>query len=292
MRVTLIHNPQAGDDDNPVMDELVTLIRAAGHSVTLQSSRGDQLEKAIEDPGDLLAVAGGDGTVGAVASRLIGRRIPIAVLPLGTANNISNTLGLTSRPVEELIAGWATARRIRFDVGLVRGPWGTARFIEGLGAGLFANAISQLDAREDVTFGRQDNRDEKTASALRWLKERVWDWPPRELELTLDGEDLSGEYILLQVMNIQHIGPSLHLAPDAEPGDGLPRRRPRQCRRTRKAGRVPFQPIGRPFAPATLDRPQGQAASSCSGKRSTCTSTTSSGRPRSEARPSHERSWM
>jgi diacylglycerol kinase (ATP) len=220
MRVTLIHNPQAGDNDNPVLDELVALIRAAGHSVTLQSSKSDQLEKALEDPGDLVAVAGGDGTVGAVASRLIGRRIPITVLPLGTANNISNTLGLTSRPLEELIAGWAAARRIRFDVGLARGPWGTTRFIEGLGAGLFANAISQLDARADVTFGPPGNRDEKTASALRWLKERVWDWPAKELHITLDGKDLSGEYILFQVMNIQHIGPGLRLAPDADPGDG------------------------------------------------------------------------
>jgi diacylglycerol kinase (ATP) len=221
MRVTLIYNPQAGDDDNPLLHEILSLINVAGHSATLQSSKSDQLGSALEDPGDLVAIAGGDGTVGAVAGRLIGRRVPLAVLPLGTANNISNTLGLTSRPLEELIAGWASARRIRFDVGLVRGPWGTTRFIEGMGAGLFASAISQLDARDDVTFGRKDNREEKMASALRWMKERVWDWPAREIELTLDGEDLSGDYILLQVMNIQHIGPSLHLAPDAEPGDGL-----------------------------------------------------------------------
>ena len=52
-------------------------------------------------------------------------------------------------------------------------------------------------------------------------RKRVWDWPAHELQITLDGEDLSGEYILLEVMNIQHIGPSLHLAPDANPGDGL-----------------------------------------------------------------------
>ncbi len=221
MRVTLIHNPQAGDDDNPLVHELLGLIQAAGHSVSLGSSKSDQLAIALEDPGDLVAVAGGDGTVGAVASRLIGRRIPIAILPLGTANNVSTTLGLSSRPAEDLIAGWATARRINFDVGLVRGPWGKTRFIEGLGAGLFANAISQLDARDDVTFGRNDNRDEKKASALRWMKERVWDWPARELQITLDGEDLSGEYVLLQVMNIQHIGPGLRLAPDADPSDGL-----------------------------------------------------------------------
>jgi diacylglycerol kinase family enzyme len=43
----------------------------------------------------------------------------------------------------------------------------------------------------------------------------------RPLKVTLDGEDLSGEYFLLAVMNIEHIGPSLHIAPDADPSDGL-----------------------------------------------------------------------
>ena len=116
MRVTLIHNPQAGDDDNPVLDELLMLIRAAGHSVTLQSSKSDQLEKTLEDPGDLLAVAGGDGTVGAVACRLIGRRIPIAViLPLGTANKHFSEHRSDWHPDHSMnwIAGWASARRIQ-----------------------------------------------------------------------------------------------------------------------------------------------------------------------------------
>jgi diacylglycerol kinase (ATP) len=221
MRVTLIHNPRAGEDDHPEVDEFLALISAAGHDVSCHSSKNDHLDRALEDPGDLVAVAGGDGTVGAVAGRLVGRRVPIAVLPLGTANNISTTLGLAGAPLERLIAGWAAALRMRFDVGVVQGPWGEIRFIEGIGVGLFARAICELDARADVTFGREDNREEKLTSALRWMIERVSTFPAEELTITLDGQDRSGEYILLEVMNIQHIGPSLHLAPDADPGDGL-----------------------------------------------------------------------
>jgi len=39
--------------------------------------------------------------------------------------------------------------------------------------------------------------------------------------LTLDGRDLSGRYVLVEAMIIRFIGPRLHLAPDADPGDGL-----------------------------------------------------------------------
>jgi diacylglycerol kinase (ATP) len=221
MRVTLIHNPQAGDGERYCVDDFLAWIRAAGHAVSYQSAKGDHWQSALDDPGDVVAVAGGDGTVGAVAARLVGRHVPMAVLPLGTANNISKMFGPADAPLEQLIAGWARARRIGFDVGVVHGPWGETRFIEGLGVGLFAMSISRLDAREDVTFGPPDNREESTKAALRWLKAQLGTCPATELYITLDGKDLSGEYILMEVMNIQHIGPSLHLAPDAQSGDGL-----------------------------------------------------------------------
>ncbi len=221
MRVTLIHNPKAGANEQSSEDELLALIRAAGHTVTCRSPKGDNWETALEDPGDLVAVAGGDGTVGAVAGRLAGRRVPIAVLPVGTANNISKVLGLADTSLERLIAGWAAARRIGFDSGVVHGPWGATRFIEGVGVGLLARAITELDAKADVAFGRVDNREGRMTSGLKRLSDLVGNCPANELKITLDGQDLSDEYILLEVMNIQHIGPSLHVAPDADPGDGL-----------------------------------------------------------------------
>jgi diacylglycerol kinase (ATP) len=221
MRVMLIHNPTAGENEQPTVDELLELTRAAGHDVTCESSRGDDWEYALDDRTDLVAVAGGDGTVGAVACRLAGRRVPLAVLPVGTANNIARILGLADKPLERLVAGWASARRIGFDVGVVHGPWAATRFIEGVGVGLLARAIFELDARDDIAFTRPDNREGKMTSGLRRLLDLVGNCPAKELQITLDGEDLSGEYILLEVMNIQHIGPSLHLAPEANPSDGL-----------------------------------------------------------------------
>ena len=61
--------------------------------------------------------------VGKVAKHLIDKHLPIAVLPMGTANNIAKTLGLSDRPLEQLIAGWSAAPRVNFDVGVASGPW-------------------------------------------------------------------------------------------------------------------------------------------------------------------------
>jgi diacylglycerol kinase (ATP) len=221
MRVTLIHNHKAGASEHPAADEFQAMIAAAGHAVTCHSPNGDAWESALEDPGDLVAVAGGDGTVGAVAVRLVGRRVPIAVLPVGTANNIAQALGVADTPFEQLIARWPRARRMGFDTGVVHGPWGATRFIEGVGVGLLARAIIELDAKAEIAFGRIDDREAKIASGLTRLRELLENCTGNELKITLDGRELSGEYSLMEVMNIQHIGPGLHFAPNADPGDGL-----------------------------------------------------------------------
>jgi diacylglycerol kinase family enzyme len=220
MNVTLIHNPDSGDAAQPSADELVALIRNAGHDVTAVSSQ-DRWRAAIEEPGDVVAVAGGDGTVGAVALALVGRRLPLAVLPLGTANNISKTLGLTDKTLEQLIDGWNQGRLRKLDVGIATGPWGSTCFIEGLGMGLFAGTMAKLDARRNIELIHLHDAEEKIASVVQMMQLRLEDHPATPLNVTLDGQDVSGEYLLLEVLNTQSVGPNLSLAPHADPGDGV-----------------------------------------------------------------------
>jgi diacylglycerol kinase family enzyme len=138
MRVTLIHNAGAGDDDQPSAKQLSQLIRNAGHALSYRSTDDDDWAAALNESADLIAVAGGDGTIGRVARRMAGGGIPLAVLPMGTANNISRTLGLVDLPFEKLIASWHLTRIRKLDVGIAKGPWGRRRFTEGLGVGVFA----------------------------------------------------------------------------------------------------------------------------------------------------------
>jgi diacylglycerol kinase family enzyme len=219
--VTLVYNPKSGGAGRLNADELLVLIREAGHTAVAQASKEEDWEEVLGEPTDLVAVAGGDGAVGKVARHVLGRPVPLTVLPTGTANNVATTLGLTDVPLDRLIAGWATARRARFDVGVARGPWGTTPFIEGFGVGLFAEAMSRLGDSDSPERARLDRESDKVTSAQVMLRERLRRGPAMELTVEFDGRDLSGEYVLLEAMNIRHVGPNLELAPDADPGDGL-----------------------------------------------------------------------
>ena len=221
MKVTLIHNPDAGSTDESCADEIVNSIRAAGHSVVCESCRNPGWEDALLEPGDLVAVAGGDGIVGTVAKRMIGKSVPIAVLPMGTANNIASTLGLTGRSNDELIKGWASARRIHLDVGAAQGPWGKRYFIEGLGLGLFTDVMSKLDARQNVDLAHLNVPKDKLDSVVQIMKHRLDNHPAYRLTLKVDGRDLSGDYILLEAMNVRCVGPNLCIIEAGPPGDGL-----------------------------------------------------------------------
>ena len=195
----------------------MALIGQAGHLPVYQSSKDKDWHLALEKPADLLAVAGGDGIVGKVAKRIIRRDAPLAILPLGTANNIFKTL-YPPTPIEGLIAGWGTARRRRCDLGNVRGPWGNTSFIESFGIGLLARMISDSDGRASRAIPDPTTQPD---AFFRQVAELTLTYPARHFKVVLDGQDLSGEYVLLEAMNTKFIGPNFCLAPEAESDDGL-----------------------------------------------------------------------
>lgn len=221
MKVTLVHNPDAGTGGQVTAGQLLRTIGNAGYTARYQSTKDPDWYRALDAPTDILAVAGGDGLVGRVAKRCVGRETPIAVLPLGTANNVARTLGLTDIPLDRLVERWHVARHVKVDMACATGPWGSLHFIEGIGVGLFTEIMSELDARGNLDLAHLSSADEKIASVHDVLKKHLSRYPPFKMKVFLDGRDLSGEFILLEALNIQCVGPSLCLAPDASPGDGL-----------------------------------------------------------------------
>src|SRR3954468_12734901 len=142
MDVALLHNAKAGDEEFSEK-KLVKLLRGGGYKAkyfplkeALQDKR--MLKEAFAH-GKMVVVAGGDGSIRKVASRLAGTKRPIAPLPIGTANNIARSLGIRGSPAE-VIAGWEKPVERKIDLGIAKGPWGEKSFIEGLGLGLIGRA--------------------------------------------------------------------------------------------------------------------------------------------------------
>ena len=214
MRITLVHNPEAGDASH-TRGQLTRLLNQQGYRVDYLSIKKADLADDLREPGDVVAVAGGDGAVSVVAKRLVGRGIPIAILPLGTANNIARTLGIAGS-TEELIAGLPHATRRPFDLGVIQGPELDGRFLEGVGMGLFTEAMCKIQSKEEPSA-----LDEKLTRDDRFLALLAGGFAAQPIGMTADGNDLSGDYVLCEIMNIRSVGPGLELASQADPEDGL-----------------------------------------------------------------------
>jgi diacylglycerol kinase (ATP) len=218
MRVTIIHNPDAGDDDH-AGHALRSLVARAGHEFTYRSLEEPGWREALEDPGDLVVVAGGDGSVGKVFREIATKRVPVTLLPVGSANNIARTVGIADRDVEALVAGWDRGELRRFDLGRATAPWGEELFAESVGGGIFGEVLARAPQVERAA-GDVDG-EEKVDLGLELLREVIEGQPVRPWRVEVDGDVLSGEFLAVELMNIGELGPNLPLAPDADPGDGL-----------------------------------------------------------------------
>jgi diacylglycerol kinase family enzyme len=163
----------------------------------------------LADVEGLVVAAGGDGTVRPIALRLIDRDVKLSILPMGRANNIARTLGIQGNPLD-LVDGLRDPRHCRFDVGSVCCPWGEEHFLETFGLGFFADTVAHLEPGEERSLPRV------TAA----LAETLAEYESRSVRMTVDGEDLSGDYTVVEVFNTPQLGPRLQLAPEADPSDG------------------------------------------------------------------------
>ncbi len=206
-RVTFVHHREPGSV-GPSAREIVDRLEHAGHSVRpLDPKTGH--DSGLGRESDVVVAAGGDGTLLGVARRLAHGDTPMTVLPIGTANNLARSIGI-GPDVDMLLDVLASPRERALDLGLATGSWGAFTFAESAGVGWFCDA---LDGLLDSTDKPLDRARGKLASFLERYEPRHW-------SVTIDGEDASGRYAFVDVMNARMIGPNLCLAPRADPFDG------------------------------------------------------------------------
>ena len=216
MRLTLIHNAEAGDAQ-PSGEELIALARDYGHRVRYQDAHAKEFARVLDEPADLVLVAGGDGTVAKVAKRLVGRDVPLAMLPLGTANNIALTLGIRGS-AREILEGLSKSTTKPMDVARATAPWGSACFVESAGTGFFAGILR--DVRDKVARTDVERPTTPVEDAARNILQALDAYRSVHRHVLAEGEDLSHRYLLVEAMNMRSIGPRMVLAPEADPGDG------------------------------------------------------------------------
>jgi diacylglycerol kinase family enzyme len=215
LRVLVLHNPKAGEEDHEP-ESLIGPLEEAGHAVRWQSVQESGWEASLDEGADLVAVAGGDGTVRKVFRRLAGGRVPATILPVGTANNIARSLGIEEVEPGDLIRGWPKGRMRPCDIGSLGAGRGQQLFVESAGGGLFADLL--IRAEDDKA---DSDPDDKIELGLEVLLATAGEAKARPWRVRLDGDELAEDLVGVEVMNVREAGPRLPLAPEADPGDGL-----------------------------------------------------------------------
>jgi diacylglycerol kinase family enzyme len=91
MSAFLLVNPRSGDGGT---DELVTAATSRGIVVHVLRDGDDAAALAHTADAEVLAVAGGDGSLAPVAAVAVARDLPFAVVPFGTRNHFARDIGL------------------------------------------------------------------------------------------------------------------------------------------------------------------------------------------------------
>jgi diacylglycerol kinase (ATP) len=105
LQLALIENPASGNGNQAArsavrqrLAEMASLRRETivEPGATIRSQTLELLRHGV----DLVAVAGGDGTVREVASTLVGKNVPLLIIPVGTFNNLARSLGIPLDPIK------------------------------------------------------------------------------------------------------------------------------------------------------------------------------------------------
>jgi diacylglycerol kinase (ATP) len=216
MRVCLLFNPRAGSAGQ--MDALRDALATVPGMAVRELGPGDDLSaaaaQAARDGFDVVAVAGGDGTVHAAANGLLDAKAgaALAVLPLGTGNDFCRTLGIPLDPLAAvpLLTEGEVRRLDAVRVAGGRDGWMVNAATGGFSGRVAAEVTSELKA----AWG--------PLAYLRGAAGPLADLPRFRLTVRYDGgpaEQLDALNVV--VANARTAAGGLPVAPSANPEDGL-----------------------------------------------------------------------
>lgn len=210
-RVTAIVNPATRRNPRTVVELLKTRLEPIAELKVIYTpgpNTAGELARQHASDADVMIAVGGDGTVGEVASGLVGLNVPLGIVPAGSTNIIALELGIPKR-IEKAVSGFLTEmNRIDLDLGRCN----DRNFLHMAGMGLdswiFEKSSSELKRRIGWMA--------YVGPTLDGLRQ-----PPLTYHVTYDGEDITVTSPLILVANGRSVlSPSFPLLPTISSQDG------------------------------------------------------------------------
>lgn len=213
-KVRFIYNPYSGENTIITdIDKVIMVHQKYGYEVVPYRISFDfDMSKAFEDMDDTykyVLVAGGDGTVDTAVNHMknLGINLPIAILPVGTANDFAKFIGIPE-DIEAACEQILSSKPKKLDIGKINDKY----FINVASTGLFTDVSQKTDVNLKNTMG-------KLAYYVKGL-EQLPNFRKLKIRVKSENAVFDGDMYLMLVFNGQTAG-NLKFAYKAEVSDGL-----------------------------------------------------------------------
>jgi diacylglycerol kinase (ATP) len=213
-RVRVLLNANAGRKGGiPTNNPSPDLVREAmarhglGDDLIVTESEEDAIEAtrdAVAQGYDVVAGAGGDGTLDVIAEVLLYHPTALGIIPLGSVMNVARMLGIP-RDLDAAMAIVADGAIRRIDIGEANG----VIFLEGGSVGLNAAIFHEMQRMDEGDY----------TSLIAAFRVMLRYKPPRMI-VALDDRILTTRALAVAVANGPYSGMGFTIAPDADLADG------------------------------------------------------------------------
>src|SRR5829696_5009761 len=206
----VIHGARA---DRADIRHLVNWVREKGHFVeTLTTFNAGAAAAFAADAArrgvDVVAAAGGDGTINEVVNGLDGYDVPLGIIPLGTANDFAKQVGIPA-DADHAMDVILQRKPRRLDTASLNGR----RFLNVSTAGVGAQATAETPPEVKESLG-------PIAYAISGMR-KLADFRPQHASFVGDGFTYEGEFLMFAVGLTRSTGGGTMVTPMASTTDGL-----------------------------------------------------------------------
>ncbi|MGE5255346.1 MAG: diacylglycerol/lipid kinase family protein, partial [Hyphomicrobiales bacterium] len=212
MKAAIIINPFSGRRHAPKVQRMAEWIaRELGATLLVKTIQGpghgiELARAALSDGAERVLCAGGDGSLNTVARGLLGTRVPLGIVPMGSGNGYSRSLGLPQSPEAALrMALTGTPRPM--DVGYLNDQ----PFLGTAGIG--------FDAYVAERFDRIQKRG--MIGYVRIVLEEIARAKSIHAQITVGSQTTVADLLILVFCNTREFGNGVRISPASRPDDGV-----------------------------------------------------------------------
>lgn len=176
----------------------VTRKKDDGYKFALQS---------IKEGADIIVSCGGDGTLNEVATALLNKEIPLAIVPIGSGNGLARHLHIPltyEEALQSLKTSQHTSKKI--DCGKINNIY------------FFSNAGIGFDAHTVKEYAHQKKR--QLAGYVKSAIASVFKYKPIQIDMHSETKNFKGKAMMLNISNSNCLGYGFSISPKASLQDG------------------------------------------------------------------------